>query len=61
MVDLVKSVSEIVTPHTEAQHRHAERLHAELSITPCSPRCAVWLLYGIQPPGHYLALPARAL
>jgi hypothetical protein len=48
---LVKSVSEIVTPHTEAQHRHADRLHAELSITPCSPRCAVWLLYGIQPLG----------
>ncbi|MGH3527645.1 MAG: replication initiator, partial [Pseudonocardiaceae bacterium] len=48
---LVKSVSEIVTPHTEAQHRHADRLHAELSITPCSPWCAVWLLYGIQPQG----------
>jgi hypothetical protein len=48
---LVKSVAEIVTPHTEAQHRHAERLHAELLVTPCSPRCAVWLLYGIQPLG----------
>jgi hypothetical protein len=48
---LVKSVSEIVTPHTEAQHRHADRLHAELLVTPCSPRCAVWLLYGIQPLG----------
>jgi hypothetical protein len=44
-------VSEIVTPHTEAQHRHADRLHAELLVTPCSPRCAVWLLYGIQPRG----------
>jgi hypothetical protein len=57
---LVKSVTEIVTADTEAQQRHAERLHAELSVTPCSPRCAVWLLYGIQPecttsktvPGH---------
>jgi hypothetical protein len=48
---LVKSVSEIVTPQSEAQHRHAERLHAELVMTPCSPRCAVWLLYGIQPLG----------
>jgi hypothetical protein len=36
------------------------RLHAELQVTPCSPRCPVWLLYGIQPhcahhsmtPGH---------
>jgi hypothetical protein len=45
---------------TTAQREHAHRLHAELQITPCSPRCAVWLLYGIQPksarhsmtPGH---------
>jgi hypothetical protein len=36
---------------TDAQRHHAHRLHAELSITPCSPRCAVWLLYGIQPHG----------
>ena len=48
---LVKSVAEIVTPDTDAGQRHAERLHAELLITPCSRRCAVWLLYGIQPAG----------
>jgi replication initiator protein RepSA len=48
---LVKSVTEIVTPDTDAQHRHADRLHAELSMTPCSQRCPVWLLYGIQPQG----------
>ncbi|HEX6403931.1 MAG TPA: replication initiator [Pseudonocardiaceae bacterium] len=36
---------------TNAQRDHAHRLHAELQITPCSPRCAVWLLYGIQPKG----------
>jgi hypothetical protein len=48
---LVKSVAEVVEPTTDAQHRHADRLHAELSITPCSPRCAVWLLYGVQPLG----------
>jgi hypothetical protein len=48
---LLKSVTEIVTPHTEAQHRHTDRLHAELAITPCSPRCPIWLLYGIQPHG----------
>ncbi|MGH3693000.1 MAG: replication initiator [Pseudonocardiaceae bacterium] len=36
---------------TDAQRDHANRLHAELRITPCSPRCAVWLLYGIQPHG----------
>ncbi len=36
---------------TDAQRDHARRLHAELQITPCSPRCAIWLLYGIQPHG----------
>jgi hypothetical protein len=36
---------------TDAQRDHARRLHAELRITPCSPRCPIWLLYGIQPKG----------
>ncbi|MGH3698841.1 MAG: replication initiator [Pseudonocardiaceae bacterium] len=36
---------------TGAQREHARRLHAELAITPCSPRCALWLRYGIQPKG----------
>ncbi len=36
---------------TDAHRDHAHRLHAELSITPCSHRCAVWLLYGVQPQG----------
>jgi hypothetical protein len=36
---------------TDAQRDHAQRLHAELQVTPCSPRCSVWLLYGIQPHG----------
>ncbi|MGH3607972.1 MAG: replication initiator, partial [Pseudonocardiaceae bacterium] len=36
---------------TDAQHDHAHRLHAELRVTPCSPRCAVWLLYAIAPKG----------
>jgi hypothetical protein len=36
---------------TDAQREHARRLHAELSLTPCSPRCPLWLLYGIQPQG----------
>ncbi len=48
---LCKSVAEIVTQDTDAQRRHADRLHSELATTPCSPRCAVWLLYGIQPLG----------
>jgi hypothetical protein len=36
---------------TDRQRDHARRLHAELQITPCSPRCPIWLLYGIQPKG----------
>jgi Replication initiator protein, pSAM2 len=36
---------------TDAHRDHARRLHAELRITPCSPRCPLWLLYGIQPQG----------
>jgi hypothetical protein len=48
---LCKNVAEIVKQDTDAQRRHADRLHRELAVTPCSPRCAVWLLYGIQPLG----------
>ncbi|HEY0806153.1 MAG TPA: replication initiator [Pseudonocardiaceae bacterium] len=48
---LTKSVAEVVEPATDAQRQHADRLHAELSVTPCSPRCAVWLRYRIQPLG----------
>jgi hypothetical protein len=36
---------------TDAQRDHTRRLHAELSVTPCSPRCPLWLRYGIQPQG----------
>src|SRR5215210_3730744 len=46
-----------ITPGREA---HIDRLHAELRWLPCSPRCANWLRYGIQPdhPGPGLA-PGR--
>jgi hypothetical protein len=40
---------------TTRQREHARRLTAELRVTPCSPRCAVWLLYGIQPKGARLS------
>jgi hypothetical protein len=40
---------------SERQREHARRLVAELRITPCSPRCPVWLLYGIQPKGARLS------
>ncbi|MFV8318123.1 MULTISPECIES: replication initiator [Mycobacterium] len=48
---LTKSIGEIITPTTAAQHAHHERLHTELAITPCSPRCPIWLRYGIVPKG----------
>jgi hypothetical protein len=51
---LTKSVGQaagLVDTATERQRDHARQLHAELAITPCSPRCPVWLLYGIQPRG----------
>ncbi|WP_373292352.1 replication initiator [Actinokineospora fastidiosa] len=48
---LTKSTGEVVTAATGRQREHHERLHAELAVTPCSPRCAVWLLYGVQPLG----------
>jgi len=51
---LTKSISQAagLGEHASEAHReHARRLHAELLITPCSPHCPVWLLYGVQPHG----------
>nr|BFF01629.1 hypothetical protein GCM10020241_33040 [Streptoalloteichus tenebrarius] len=48
---LTKSIDQVVEPVTDRQRRHADRLLAELKVTPCSPRCPVWLLYGVQPKG----------
>ena len=48
---LTKSLGEVVEADTDRQRRHHDRLHDELAVTPCSPRCAVWLLYGVQPLG----------
>jgi hypothetical protein len=42
MVYLSKSIGQAagLTEHATDAHRdHARRLHAELSVTPCSPRC----------------------
>jgi hypothetical protein len=45
---------------TDAHREHAHRLHAALRTTPCSPRCAVWLLYGVQPKGaRHSMIPGR--
>jgi hypothetical protein len=51
---LTKSVGQAAGLGEDAsarQREHARRLVAELRVTPCSPRCAVWLLYGIEPKG----------
>jgi hypothetical protein len=60
---LAKSIGQAVglDKHaTDRQRDHARRLHSELQITPCSARCAVWLLYGIQPKGARRSLtPGR--
>lgn len=57
---LTKSISEVIEPDTAAQRAHHDRLHAELAITPCSPRCPVWLRYGIVPKGANSAtIPGR--
>ncbi|MBV7704643.1 helitron helicase-like domain-containing protein [Nocardia nova] len=48
---LTKSISEIVEPRSDRAADHYDRLHAELQNVPCSPRCPVWLEYGIVPQG----------
>ncbi|HEX6970023.1 MAG TPA: replication initiator [Micromonosporaceae bacterium] len=46
---LTKDLTEQAAPHSDAQQAHFDRLHAELATLPCSPTCANWLLYGVQP------------
>ncbi len=46
---VTKDLTEHANPSSSAQKAHADRLHAELAVLPCSPTCANWLLYGVQP------------
>jgi len=46
---LTKYVADCHQATTSAQHDHAERLAEALRYEPCSPTCANWLRYGIQP------------
>jgi hypothetical protein len=46
---VTKDITDHAAPRGDAQRAHFDRLHAELAILPCSPTCANWLLYGIQP------------
>lgn len=52
---LIKGVAECHTAQTAAQREHADRMAEELRYEPCSPTCANWLRYGVQPKN-----PARA-
>ena len=46
---LTKQVADCHQADTDAQQAHADRLAEALRYEPCSPRCANWLRYGIQP------------
>ena len=46
---LTKQVADCHQAQTDTQRAHAERLAEALRYQPCSPRCANWLRYGIQP------------
>ncbi|GAA1797243.1 replication initiator [Planosporangium flavigriseum] len=46
---VTKNAADCHTITTDPQRDHLDRLWRELRVTPCSDRCANWLLYGIQP------------
>jgi hypothetical protein len=46
---ITKHVADCHQPDTDAQRAHADRLAEALRFEPCSPACANWLCYGIQP------------
>jgi hypothetical protein len=46
---LTKQLGDCHHPDTDAQRDHVDRLADALRYEPCSPTCANWLRYGIQP------------
>jgi hypothetical protein len=46
---LTKQLGDCHHPGTGTQREHADRLAEALRFEPCSPTCANWLRYGIQP------------
>ena len=57
---LTKDLAEHAPASSDPQRAHLERLHEELSVLPCSPSCANWLLYNVQPDGAKAGLvPGR--
>jgi hypothetical protein len=61
---LTKHVADCHQADTDHQRAHMDRLAEALRFEPCSPRCANWLRYGIQPknarPGLVLCVPRIA-
>jgi replication initiator protein RepSA len=57
---LTKDLTDPTKPRGDEARAHFDRMHAELSVLPCSPTCANWLLYGVQPDGAKAGLiPGR--
>jgi hypothetical protein len=48
---IVKDLTETAAVTSDPQKAHFNRLHQELALLPCSPACANWLLYAVQPDG----------
>jgi hypothetical protein len=51
---LAKNIADTYTDPDQADpayQQHIDRLHGEVRWLPCTPRCANWLRYGIQPKG----------
>jgi hypothetical protein len=46
---LTKQVADCHQAATDPEREHVERLAEALRFEPCSPRCANWLRYGVQP------------
>jgi hypothetical protein len=57
---LTKQLGDCHQPDTDAQRVHVERLAEALRHEPCSPTCANWLRYGIQPKNPRPGLVAGA-
>ncbi|GAB3068433.1 hypothetical protein GCM10027186_21780 [Micromonospora schwarzwaldensis] len=64
----IRYVTKYITKHTgdchkattDRQRAHLDRLWRELRVTPCTDRCANWLLYGVQPKkAHAKLKPGR--
>ena len=53
---LTKPAADCHQATSDTQRDHIDRLWRELRVTPCSERCANWLLYGIQPKKAHVKL-----